>query len=190
MKGCYMKPKLKIVQLKDELLISIRRAEINEILYEISMKENKLRKIYENSSRKLKIRIINKSNYFKQMDREKIKRAILKIVDTEIEFEDEMYIKKEENDNKNMNIQETKQTEEVEEVVEEVENKEKQEIEQSKLEEINKFRSELKELGISEITTPIIHDIKQLIENKEKKKKKSYLKKKFKRKELLLMNKK
>ena len=165
-----MKPKLKIVQLKDELLISIRRAEINEILHEISMKENKLRKIYENSSRKLKIRIINKSNYFQQMDREKIKRAILKIVDTEIEFEDEMYIKKEENDNKNMNIQETKQTEEVEEVVEEVENKEKQEIEQSKLEEINKFRSELKELGISEITTPIIHDIKQLIENKEKNK--------------------
>lgn len=165
-----MKPKLKIVQLKDELLISIRKAEINEILYEISMKENKLKKIYENSSRNLKIRIINKGNYFQQMDKEKIKRAILKIVDTEIEFEDEMYVKREDDDNKNMNIQEMREVKEIqtiEKIEEKEETKENQEIEQSKLEEINKFRSELKELGISEITTPIIHDIKQLIENKE-----------------------
>ncbi len=150
-----MKSKVKIIQLKNEVLITIRRAEMNEILYCIGNKEYKLKRIYDNARERLKIRIVSRENSFKPVDKEKIKRALLNIVQTEIKFD--------EGEKKTNTIQEEKH--EIENNEEQANNDNKDEtinIEENSKKEENDFKVE--EINIEKEEDLGLHAIKSTFE--------------------------
>lgn len=153
-----MKSKVKIIQLKNEVLITIRKAEMNEILYGIANKEYKLKKIYENARNRLKIRIVSRENSFKPVDKEKIKRALLNIVQTEIEFDEgEKKVEK-----TNIIQEEKHELDSDEEQIEDNINEENTNIDENHEKEENDF--EIKDINIVKEEDLGLHAIKSTFE--------------------------